>query len=340
MSLATGADAPKASDPEVSELSTLVAILRHFTHWYLQPDIEEIAVNRPREVWLRLRRANSRGEVWIREADPKLTIEYLRTAVSAVANTYQLPFAPMEVPTVFATLPGGHRFTAISGPNCLYDEPIPGGNVALNIRQYDPQFTIDLKDWGLISGQPLAVAHDESEPNLPEDAVERLYYYMAKSRHLLISGATATGKTSMMNALIRRIDPQARIVTVQDTPELIVPQLNHVHILVSRTEQANRMTFKMVVDLLVRMTPDVILCGELSTSNAATAFELSRSGHGNMLTTIHASSIEAAHNAFFDRISHSLPNADREATLAEIKKHFKTIHIERHGALRRVTDIS
>ena len=75
-----------------------------------------------------------------------------------------------------------------------------------------------------------------------------------------------------------------RILTIEDTRELIVPHKNRVHIVLSRTEQTNSLDYNKVIDLVVRFTPDAIIGGEISTSNAGALWELMGSGHDKSWT--------------------------------------------------------
>ena len=131
-----------------------------------------------------------------------------------------------------------------------------------------------------------------------------------------------------------------RVLTIEDTRELIVPHKNRVHITLSRTEQTNALNYAKVIDLVVRFTPDAIIGGEISTGNAGALWELMGSGHDNCLATIHAESSEAAYQAFTDRIMHSYPQTDRNKTIEEMRKKLRVVQINRDGNLRAVTEIT
>ena len=158
--------------------------------------------------------------------------------------------------------------------------------------------------------------------------------------HILVSGATATGKTTFLNNLLKILDINKRILTIEDTRELVVPHPNRVHITLSRTEQTNALNYAKVIDLVVRFTPDAIIGGEISTSNAGAIWELMGSGHDNCLATIHAESSEAAYQAFTDRILHTYPSIDRKKTIEEMHQKLRVVQINRDGNLRAVTEIT
>lgn len=72
----------------------LESVLRPLSYWYNQDNIEEVAVNRSGQIWLRLR--GKRAYPWVMYKDEKLSKEYLVDLLYIVANTYELPFDPVE----------------------------------------------------------------------------------------------------------------------------------------------------------------------------------------------------------------------------------------------------
>ena len=73
--------------------------------------------------------------------------------------------------------------------------------------------------------------------------------------------------------------------------------------------------------MVVRMTPDAIMGGEISTENAGAIWELMNTGHKHFYSTIHAESPESAYKAFVDRILHTFPNLNQEKALEEMRKN-------------------
>ena len=276
--------------------TVLESILRPLSYWYNQDNIEEVAINRSGQVWLRLR--GKRAYPWVMYKDEKLTKEYLTDLLYIIANTYELPFDPIQGnPVVYATIPGEHRFSAICGRNIMYDNDDLTGGIALTIRVHADDVAFGLGDYGLTQGTGLHKINPLKDIKEPEDPYERLLLSIKRGDHILVSGATSTGKTTFLNNLLKILDINKRILTIEDTRELIVPHPNRVHIVLSRTEQTNALTYAKVIDLVVRFTPDAIIGGEISTGNAGAIWELMGSGHDNCLATIHAESSEAAYQA-------------------------------------------
>jgi len=323
-----------------TESRILNSVLRPLAYWYNQDNVEDIAINNPGGIWLRLR--GKHQYPWHYYEDPKLTREYLTNVLYIIANTAELPFDPINGnPVVFSDLPGGHRFTGICGKNVQYDsEDNLTGGVAMDIRIWREDTPIKFSDYNLEEGEKLRPLNKLLSVEDSDDAFERLVGYIKKGYHILISGGTATGKTTFLNNMLKLLDIHKRVVTVEDVRELKVPHPNRVHVVLSRTEQSNAFDYKKVIDLAVRFTPDAILCGEISTSNAAAFWELMNTGHENCFATIHADSAAEAYNAFMSRILHSSPTMDREKTLKEMREKVKVVQINRNGNIRAVTEIT
>lgn len=319
--------------------TVLESVLRPLSYWYNQDNIEEVAINRSGQIWLRLR--GKRAYPWVMYKDEKLTKEYLTDLLYIVANTYELPFDPIQGnPVVYAAIPGEHRFSAICGRNVMYDNDDLTGGVALTIRVHSDDVAFGLGDYGLNQGQKLHKINPLKDIKEPEDPYERLLLSIKRGDHILVSGATATGKTTFLNNLLKILDINKRILTIEDTRELMVPHPNRVHLVLSRTEQTNALTYAKIIDLVVRFTPDAIIGGEISTGNAGALWELMGSGHDNCLATIHAESSEAAYQAFTDRILHTYPTIDRKKTIEEMRQKLRVVQINRDGNIRAVTEVT
>jgi flagellar protein FlaI len=119
-----------------------------------------------------------------------------------------------------------------------------------------------------------------------------LWQAMQYEMNVLVAGGTASGKTSALNGLIALVQPFQRIVTIEDTRELMLPsyQWNWVP-LVTRMSNPEGMGEVTMLDLLVnslRMRPDRIVMGEIRRKNEAEVlFEAMHTGH-SVYSTIHA----------------------------------------------------
>lgn len=313
----------------------LESLLKPLEEFYKPSFVEEIAINHAGEVWMRLHGARV---PWVSYQSEILSKQYLTDLIHTVANIYERPFDPIHgMPVVYATLPGNHRFTAIAGPNVQYDERDVTGGVALNIRgggAHDTSF----ENYHLRRGQQLLKVKPRENVR-PDDPYDRLMSAINDGSPILISGATSTGKTTFLNHMLTLIDKNSRVITVEDAREIRVPQANRVHFVLSRTEQTNDFNYARLLDLVVRMTPDVIIGGEISTDNASVLWEMLGTGHDHFYTTIHAESADAAYAAFADRILHTQPAYDRTDLIAEMRKKIRVVQLSRDGSLRAVTEV-
>ena len=324
----------------MSDFSVLESVLRPLSYWYTQDNLEEVAINRAGQIWLRMR--GKRAYPWVMYKDEKLTKEYLTDLLYIIANTYELKFVPLQgSPLVYATIPGDHRFSAICGRNVMYDEEDLTGGVALAIRLHADDVAFGLEDYGMRQGHALQKLNPLKDIKVPDDAYERLLLYIKRGEHILVSGATSTGKTTFLNNLLKILDIHKRIITVEDTRELIVPHPNRVHLVMSRTDQANEMDYSKIIDLVVRFTPDAIIGGEISTSNASGIWQLMGSGHDNCFATIHAESSQEAYLQFIKRIQASTQGTvNVEQTLDEMKRKLHVVQICRLGNTRAITEVT
>ncbi|MCD6558000.1 MAG: type II/IV secretion system ATPase subunit [Candidatus Aenigmarchaeota archaeon] len=163
-----------------------------------------------------------------------------------------------------------------------------------------------------------------------------LWFCIEHESSILVSGTTATGKTTMLNVLSFFIKPQAKIVSIEDTPEL---RLAHAHWIpeVARSPISTKKTDVDMFYLLkesLRQRPDYIIVGEVRGKEAYVLFQQISTGHPG-LSTIHAESFVK----LLDRLTtkpielpmSSIENIDTIIFLQRIKKGKKYI--------RRVSEV-
>ena len=125
----------------------------------------------------------------------------------------------------------------------------------------------------------------------------RVLEIAARARlNVIISGGTGSGKTTMLNALSRLIDPTERIVTCEDAAEL---QLQQPHVIPLETRPANlegrgEVTQRDLVKNALRMRPDRIILGECRGAEAFDMLQAMNTGHDGSMSTIHANTTRDA----------------------------------------------
>ncbi len=267
-------------------------ILRH----YLAPlrallapaDVTDLVINQPGEI------AVEASGVWRWEAASELTPEWLATLATAAA-AFTAQDVNAETPICSTTLPGGER--------CQIVLPPAAEQISLTIRRpaaVDLSLA-DLDHQGLFQGlTPANTGAREVEAELialHEAGAWRAFLTLAveAKRNILISGATGSGKTTLAKALVGLIPSNERLLTIEDTRELITPQRNAVHLLYAKDGQGlAKVDAKALLESALRMRPDRILLQELRDEAAFTYLRSANSGHPGSITTIHADSARLA----------------------------------------------
>ncbi|HWE99030.1 MAG TPA: CpaF family protein [Caulobacteraceae bacterium] len=108
--------------------------------------------------------------------------------------------------------------------------------------------------------------------------------------NILISGGTGSGKTTLLNALSQMIDPDERVVTIEDAAEL---QMQQPHVVRLETRPPNlegrgEVTMRDLVKNALRMRPDRIILGEIRGAEAIDMLQAMNTGHDGSLGTLHA----------------------------------------------------
>ena len=174
-----------------------------------------------------------------------------------------------STPLVDARLPDGSRVNAIINPLSL-SGPI------LTIRKFARiPFTIDdLVERGTLT--------DSTGGFLKACVLGR--------KNMIISGGTASGKTTTLNVLSNFIQPSERIVTIEDSAELQLPQEHLVRLETRPPNIENRgaYTIRDLVKNALRMRPDRLIVGECRGPEALDMLQAMNTGHDGSLTTIHA----------------------------------------------------
>ena len=109
-----------------------------------------------------------------------------------------------------------------------------------------------------------------------------------------ICGETASGKTTLINALTTFIAPDAKIVTIEDTPEVMVPHPNWIREVskgVISTGDSGGVTMLELLKAALRQRPNVIIIGEIRGEEGAIAFQAMQTGHA-VMATFHAATVE------------------------------------------------
>jgi pilus assembly protein CpaF len=127
---------------------------------------------------------------------------------------------------------------------------------------------------------------------LTED-MAKMFDAMVRARlNILVSGGTGAGKTTLLNILTASVPDSERIVTIEDSAELILQQ-DHVVRLETRPpniEGRGTVTQRDLVRNALRMRPDRIIVGEVRGGEALDMLQAMNTGHDGSISTIHSNS--------------------------------------------------
>jgi pilus assembly protein CpaF len=127
---------------------------------------------------------------------------------------------------------------------------------------------------------------------IPSAVADFLRLCVKKRLNILVSGGTGSGKTTLLNVLAGFVDSDQRIVTIEDSAELMI---QHPHVVPLEARRANAegqgaITIRDLVKNALRMRPDRIVIGEVRGAEAIDMLAAMNTGHEGSLTTLHANS--------------------------------------------------
>jgi pilus assembly protein CpaF len=134
--------------------------------------------------------------------------------------------------------------------------------------------------------------------SLTEETREFIELCVLAEKNVVVSGGTGTGKTSLLNVLSGLIQPEHRIIVLEDTSELALRQ-DHVVYLETRPPDRQGRGAVSIRDLFhssLRLRPDRIVVGECRGGEAMDLIQAMTSGHGGSMTTLHANTAADALN--------------------------------------------
>ncbi|MDY6773714.1 MAG: ATPase, T2SS/T4P/T4SS family, partial [Candidatus Nanohaloarchaea archaeon] len=164
----------------------------------------------------------------------------------------------MAEPLVDGSLPDGSRVQA----TLATDVARRGSNFTIREFTEEPLTPVDIMDFGTIDAEMLAY----------------LWLAIENGRSILIAGPTASGKTSLLNALSLFIPPEMKIISIEDTPELRLPHPNWVPEVARsgfgfQESEGGEVTIDDLLEESLRQRPDYIIVGEVRGEEAYILFQ-------------------------------------------------------------------
>lgn len=274
------------------------------------PDVDEVMVN-------------SGGEVWV-DRSGELRLEG-RLPAGAIGVVLERVLAPTgkrldrTQPIVDVRLPDGARL-------CAVIDPIAVDGTAVAIRRHRARSV------------PLRSFTDHAE------VVDLLAEIVAGRCNVLVSGATSSGKTTFVAALLALTEPTDRVVLCEDTTELVLTGRHAVR-LEARPAGADGLPAVPLADLVraaLRLRPDRLVVGEFRGGEVLAAVEAMNTGHDGSISTCHANSAVDA----LRRVETLLMQAAPAWPLAAIRRQVSRsvdviVHLERlSDGTRRIGELA
>jgi pilus assembly protein CpaF len=290
----------------------ILPFLRPIEPLLLDDSVSEIMGNPDSSWWY------ERDGIMRREETVSFDAGRLRTGLEVIANQLGKRLDE-DNPVLHAQLPDGSRLAAIIPPVV---RPSP----ALIVRKFPSRhYTVDdLIARGTVT-QPLS---------------EMLSEQIRNGKTVLISGGTATGKTTILRVLANAIPEDQRIVVIEDTSELDIRKPNMLAVECQTDTFKASISFDDLLKSALRWRPDRIILGEVRGMEARTLLDSLNTGHAGSLATIHANSAEKALHRFANLVmrNHTQTTfSDTEAEIAEAVDF--VVHVEREPGRRVIREV-
>lgn len=220
---------------------------------------------------------NNFNEVYIEEDDAIRKTEIIFRDNNHIRNMVDKILSPLGLrvdessPMVDARLKNGSRINVVLNPITINDVVVTIRKFKKNIMDIE-----SLKKEGMIN----------------KKVADFIKVCVESKLNIIVSGATSTGKTTFLNIISNFIQPDERIVTIEETLELNL-NLPHIVKLESRPpnlEGKGEITIRDLVRNSLRMRPDRIIVGEIRGAEAVDVLQAMNTGHSGSMTTVHSNS--------------------------------------------------
>ena len=248
----------------LDELSSEVFGLGPLDRLMRDPDVTDILVNDPYTVYIERRGRLELTDVIF--ADEQHLMRIIRRIVAKLGRRIDT-----VSPMVDARLPDGSRVNAVVPPLAL-DGP------SVSIRRFGKE--------------PLRIHDLVKFQSITPEMVRFLSAAVEARLGIVISGGTGGGKTTLLNSMSAFIPPEERLVTIEDSAELVLQHKHRVRMetRTANTEGSGAVTQRDLVRNSLRMRPDRILVGEVRGPEVWDMLQAMNTGHEGSMTTIHANS--------------------------------------------------
>ncbi len=303
--LASGSERERLINRAVARLDGLDAL----DEILADVDIDEVMVNRGREVFIERHGRITRSDDLSAGAAEVILERVLAPLGKRLDRTN---------PIVDARLPGGARL-------CAVVPPIAVDGTTLSIRRHRTR-RVPLDEFG------------------PPAVVDLLGELVEGRANVLVTGATSSGKTTLLAALTDRVAEGERLVAIEDTSELVFDTHRHVVRLEARPPGVDGVApvdLATLVRTALRLRPDRLLIGEFRGPEVVAVVEALNTGHDGSLSTCHANSAIDGLRRVETLVMQAAPNWPLTAIRRQVSRSLDAVvHLARSSAgHRRVVEV-
>jgi pilus assembly protein CpaF len=280
------------------------------------PDISDIMVNGPEQTFVEKKGRLEIAPIQFR--DEQHLFQIAQRIVNKVGRRVD-----QTTPLADARLADGSRVNVIVPPLSLR-------GTAISIRKF--------------SAKPITLDMMAGFGSMSTKMATALKIAGASRFNIVISGGTGSGKTTMLNALSKMIDPGERVLTIEDAAEL---RLQQPHWLPLETRPPNlegqgEISIRDLVKNALRMRPDRIILGEIRGSECFDMLAAMNTGHDGSMCTLHSNSPREALARMENMVMMSDIKVPKEAISRQIADSVDMIiQVKRlRDGSRRVTNIT
>ena len=145
------------------------------------------------------------------------------------------------------------------------------------------------------SKNPMTIEKLIQYGSITQEIADKLELLVRAKYNIFISGGTGSGKTTFLNALSNYIPKDERIITIEDSAELQIKNIENLVSLEARNANASgagQITIRDLIKSSLRMRPERIIVGECRGGEALDMLQAMNTGHDGSLSTGHANSTE------------------------------------------------
>ena len=291
------------------------------------PSIREVMVNGEDNVWIE-------REGRLEKTTCRFSSNDARNVIQILATMTDREVGKRAGETLFDAAFSNMRISAVLSPiatqgHALCIRKLAG--MTKSLSDYLPEYLTAIPNRNAPS-----LEWDENF-RVPEMVHGRLQQWVNSRMNIIVSGGTSTGKTTFLNALIRVMPAADRLITIEDTRELIVDLPNHVSF---EANASLAVTVRDLVRQTLRFRPDRIVVGEVRGGEAFDLIQAMNTGHDGCLGTLHANSAFDALGRLEQMIMQCGVDWSSEAISRQIASCIDgVIHLSRMGGVRQIENM-